>query len=625
MATPAPAGRSGGILGFIERLGNLLPNPVFLFIGATALVFALSGAGDWLNWGVQPVRPRMVMEVATDESGQRVERPATDSSGRPRVELVPSGEPVRPRSLVTGDGVYWLFANMVRNFINFAPLGVVLVSMLGIGVAERVGLFGAAMKAGAAVVPGGLLTPMVIFLGILSNMASDAGYIVLPPLAAGLFAASGRHPVAGIAAAFAGIAGGFSANLVIASTDALVAPLTERAAQVIDPAYTVLVTCNWYFLAASVTLVTLVGWAVTALVVEPRLLARQNATPWTADAASPSLSPAERKGLAWAGAACAGACLIAGLMIAVPGAPLHGPMPAPAPAYGLTPLSPAPLEGAFRPDEGQHGARRPEGMVELDAGLATDAAMPGPDGSQARGVARTTAAVSIPARFEPSPAPQPRWSQAIVPLIFLVFLAPGLAYGVSTRTLKSTADVAGAFIHSMASMAPIIAMAFFAAQFIECLRFSQLDRMLAFAGGKALVASGLPPTALLVGIIGLVMIINVLVSSMSAKWTALAPILVPMLMMAGLSPELTQAAYRVGDSVTNIVTPLNAYILIILVTVQKYDKGAGLGSLIAMMLPYTVVFAVVWTLFLVAWVALGVPLGPGAPLWYAPVHDAPPV
>jgi aminobenzoyl-glutamate transport protein len=178
--------------------------------------------------------------------------------------------------------------------------------------------------------------------------------------------------------------------------------------------------------------------------------------------------------------------------------------------------------------------------------------------------------------------------------------------------------VSKAFVNAMATMAPIIAMAFFAAQFIECFKFSRLDAMLANAGGKAIVAADLPKPLLLAGVILLVMIINLLISSMSAKWTALAAIMVPMLMMAGFSPELTQAAYRVGDSVTNIVTPLNAYIIVILAAAQKYKKDTGIGNLIAMMIPYSFVFFIVWTLFLLGWVALGLQLGPGAPLWYAP-------
>jgi aminobenzoyl-glutamate transport protein len=261
-------------------------------------------------------------------------------------------------------------------------------------------------------------------------------------------------------------------------------------------------------------------------------------------------------------AACGATLVLVAWMIFAPGAPLNGPMPAPAPTFGPIP-------------------------------------------------------VSAPAT--PSAAlPQPRWSTAVVPLILVCFLVPGVVYGWLTGAIRSQADLSKAFIGAMVSMAPVIALAFFAAQFIASFQFSQLDRMLAFAGGGMLVQSGLPIPLLLVGLIVLTMTVNLLMSSMSAKWTMLAPILVPMLMMVGISPELTQGAYRVGDSVTNIVTPLNSYAIVILAAMQRYRKDAGMGNLIALMVPYSLVFAAVWTLFLLAWVASGIPMGPDAPMWYAP-------
>jgi aminobenzoyl-glutamate transport protein len=510
-----------------------------------------------------------------------------------------------------------MIANMVRNFINFPPLGVVLVSMFGIGVAERVGLFGAFLKWMATLVPNQFLTPMVVFLGIMSNTASDAGYIILPPLAAGLYAAFGRSPIVGIAAAFAGVSGGFSANLLIASTDTLVAPLTEGGARVLDPNYTVLATCNWYFLAGSTFMLTLLGWFVTAKIVEPRLSGPEHLAGVTADANARTLDAAEARGLRYAGIGLLASLLVVAAAIAIPGAPLNGPMPAPAPTYGRVPSEAEPARGQFRPV--QEGAKLPaSGQVTIAKGLTIEAETTDADGKKMRGTAKTNEAAVAQARMEPAPVAQPRWSQAIVPIIFFCFLVPGLAYGISTGAVRSQKDVAKAFIHSMQSMAPIIAMAFFASQFLGCLSHSQLDRMIAFAGGKFLVSLGLPRAVLLAAMILLVMIVNILMSSMSAKWTALSVILVPMMMMAGLSPELTQAAYRVGDSVTNIVTPLNSYIIVILAAVQRWKPDMGIGNLIAMMVPYSVIFAVVWIIFLLAWLYLGIPLGPGAPSTYVP-------
>jgi len=617
-------GDSGGVLGAfltgVEWLGNKLPNPVMLFILATIAIIGLSAVGKTMEWSVQPQRPRIMMERATDEAGQVVERKVLDASGRPVIELVDDGAPVSPRSVLTSDGIYWLTSNLVRNFINFAPLGVVLVSMFGIGVAEKVGLFGAFMRAVASVVSSRMLTPTVIFLGVISNTASDAGYIILPPLAAGLYAVFKRPPLAGIAAAFAGVAGGFSANLLIASTDALVAPLTERGAQVLDPSYSVLVTCNWFFLAGSTFLLPLLGWGVTAWIVEPRLAAQQHAHGMAkVEMDDQSLSPKEKKGLWWAGGGVLASIGLIVASIAVPGAPLNGTMPAAAPAYGAIPLTWS-GEGTFTTGADVMRPGPQNGTLSVKQGVALDAGWTQEKGEVVRGTFRTSQGVEVAGRFEPAPPLQPRWSQAIVPFIFVAFLIPGLAYGMATGSIRKSGDVAKAFIESMATMAPIIAMAFFAAQFIECFKFSQLDRMLAFAGGKTLVSMGLPTPLMLVGVIVLVMIVNILMSSMSAKWTALSPILVPMMMMAGISPELTQGAYRVGDSVTNCVTPLNTYIIVVLVAVQRYKPDAGIGSLVAMMVPYSIVFSIVWTLFLLAWVALGIPLGPGSPLWYAPGH-----
>ncbi|MCC6678874.1 MAG: AbgT family transporter [Phycisphaerales bacterium] len=622
--TPAASSESnGGVLGLIEWLGNKLPDPVFLFLGATLIVMVLSAAGSAMGWSVQPHRPQVMLEIYTDESGSQARRPVKDKSGRPKVELVAEGRPISPTNLLSRDGLYWLVANMIRNFINFAPLGVVLVGMLGIGVAEKVGLFGAAMKWLALLVPSSLLTPTVVFLGVMSNMASDAGYIILPPLAAALYVVYGRPPLAGIAAAFAGVSAGFSANLVIAATDALVAGLTQTGARIIEPSYNVIATCNWFFMAASTFLLTFIGWAVTAWIVEPRLIKTgQGAIEVAASETDRRLAPEEVRGLRAALLGLVAILAVVGGLLFIPGAPLHGPMPAPAPNYGTIPVTPPAAPGRFTAAEGGAPEGGPiTGIVEVPAGYTLESAGQDSAGRPVRGAARLTGPVTGEARLARPADPQPRWTVAIVPIIFAVFFVPGLAYGLVTGSIRSQGDVTKAFVYAMSSMAPVIAMAFFAAQFIECFRFSRLDAMLANAGGQTLVSLGLPPLLLLVAVVVLTMFINIMMSSMSAKWTALAPILVPMMMMVGISPELTQCAYRVGDSVTNIITPLNSYVIVVLVAVQRYSKSAGIGNLIALMLPYSVVFFIVWMAFLLLWVGAGVPIGPDAPLWYAPAHD----
>lgn len=616
-----PAQRSGGILGFIERLGNKLPDPIFLFIGATVFIMVLSSVGALLGWEVQPKRPVVEMQTLV-ENGVEVRRAVHDESGKPVVKLVEAGSAITPRSLISIDGLYWLLSNVVRNFINFAPLGVVLVAMFGIGIGERVGMFQAFMKWAARLVAPSLLTPMVVFLGIMSHVASDAGYIVMPPLAAALYAAAGRPPLAGIAAAFAGVAGGFAANLLVASSDTLIAPITQLGARVLDPTYQVIPTCNWYFMAASAIMLTLVGWFVTARIVEPRQKAVGGYT-LTVDADTQQLSAQEVRGLKFALLGFIPALILVLALIFVPGAPLNGPMPAPAPTYGPIPLAHGATEGTFAPPEGVQIGKDPlDGTATLKPGMTLDVATAEHDAGPAiRGSLRVTEAEQVDGRFTPAPQPQPRWSQAVVPLILVLFLVPGLCFGIATGAIRSTEDVSKAFIDNMRTMAPIIAMAFFAAQFVECFKFSRMDAMIANAGGSALFAADLPRPAMLVGLVVLCIVLDLLISSMSAKWTALSMILVPMMMMTGVSPELTQAAYRVGDSVANVVTPLNSYIIVILGVLQKYRKDAGIGDLIAMMVPYSVIFFFAWTAFLLIWVGAGIPLGPFGPLEYVPAAE----
>ncbi|MFT5130982.1 MAG: aminobenzoyl-glutamate transport protein, partial [Rhodothermales bacterium] len=388
--------------------------------------------------------------------------------------------------------------------------------------------------------PARLLTPAMVFLGIMSSMTLDAGYVVLPPLAAAVYLAAGRSPLAGIAAVFAGVAAGFNANLFITGLEPLLAQFATLGANVIDPDYQVNPACNWWFMIASTFVITLAGWWVSARFVEPRL---QGSVVEIAESADQSLSAEERKGLpVW-----------------LPRGPLHT-------FY---------LEGG--------------GIAEQVGGEL----------------------VASEAKFE-------RWVYTIVPLLFFAFLLPAIGFGLAAGRIKSDRDVARMLTESMASMAPILVLAFFAAQFIECFKYSGLDRMVAMAGGQALGQIELPSVVLVLAFIGLSMVFNLFIGSMSAKYALFAPIFIPMFMMVGISPELTQAAYRIGDSVTNCVTPLNPYLIIILVFMKQYAPKSGMGTLIAMMLPYTVVFALVWGLMLTLWMVFGIPLGPDGPLEYLP-------
>lgn len=507
------------LLDRIERVGNALPEPATLFLAGALLVMVLSHLAVLADWQVT----KTVMR-----EGQSVQ------------------ELVQPKSLLSADGAYWAVYSLVDNFKNFPPLAIVLVGMLGIGLADRTGFIGALLKAMLLAVPPRALTPAVFFVGVMSSMAIDAGYVVLPPIAAALYAALGRSPLAGLAAVFAGISAGFSANLVVTSLDAVLAGFSEAGAHILDESYGVAATANLYFMIASTFLLTGVGWAVTVLWVEPRLQNKppeDGGPPRTAGdkGADNSLSADEKRGLKVG-------CLAALLMLLlyttatlVPGAPLYG------------------IDGRF-----------------------------------------------------------PRWVAAIIPLIFLGFFVPGLAYGVSAGRIRSDRDIAAAMGETMSQMGPYIVLAFFAAQFVAYFNYSGLGEMLAISGGSLLASAELPLPILMLAFIMVVMLGNLFIGSMTAKYAFFAPVFVPMFMAVGVSPELTQAAYRIGDSVTNIITPLNPYVVIMLVFLRRWMPEGGIGTLVALMLPYAVVFALTWSLLLVTWLIFEWPLGPAGPLLYQP-------
>lgn len=494
------------LLDRIERFGNRLPEPATLFLLATIAVMLCSALAVWLNWSL----------------------------------TAPIGdETLRARSLLSSDGIWWLLSHLVENFIRFPPLAIVIVGMLGIGLAERCGLLPALFSLIARITPASLLTPVMVFLGIQSSIALDAGYVVLPPLAAALYYAAGRPPLAGIAAVFAGVSAGFSANLLITGLDPMLAGFSESGASLIDPGYRVAVTANWWFMMVSAVILTPVGWAVTAWYVEPRLRKQPVATIPVEDQTETTDTGMESSGLRWAGVAFL--ILLALILLAalLPGAPLHG-------------------AGDYFP----------------------------------------------------------RWIEATVPLLFLIFFIPGLVFGLRAGRIRSDRDAARMLYDTIKGLAPYIVLAFFAAQFVESFKYSGLGEMLAVAGGQMLTDLMIPLPGLVVSFVLVVALANLLIGSASAKYAFFAPIFVPMFMQVGISPELTQVSYRIGDSVSNIITPLNPYLIIIIAQVQRYASGAGFGSVFALMLPYSIIFLVVWVIMLLAWLAAGIPLGPGAPLAY---------
>ena len=588
---PTPP-RRRSILDWIEFVGNKLPEPALLFALLAALVVMLSAIGSALDWQVQPVKPTVVMATTASADGSLVQTPKLDAKGLPVVDLIDSGAPIRPQSLLTADGIYWMLSSALRNFAQMPALPLIFTAMLGIGLAEKFGFFSALMRALALLTPRRLLTPAVVLIGATSSIASDAGYIILPPLAAALYLAMGRHPVAGMAAAFAGVAGGFGAGFFPNGSDGVLTGFAQDAARVIDPSYTVSILHNYYFKVVSAFTVMLGGWFVTDRIVEPRLR-RLNPDDMQAagdgTAQQMALTPRERRALRGALAAMfAGIALLAALIF-VPGMPLNG--------------DGQPTLPNGRVLTQQSVTLVPAG-VELEEGTTVLAKEP-----------MQIVADGAPRLAE---SPGPRWSHVIVPMIFILFLLPGVVFGMLNGALRNQQDLADALNHGIRSIVPVLVMLFFLAQFVAYMGYSGLDRMLAYAGGSMLFDADLPIPLLIVAFVLVVVFGDFAMSGMLSKFGVLAPIFIPMFMLVGMSPELTTAAYRIGDSVVNIVTPLNSYLLIILAVFQKYRPKAGLGTLIALMVPYSIALGLLWTALLVVWYFTGAPLGPESPLHYVP-------
>jgi aminobenzoyl-glutamate transport protein len=493
------------MLDFIEVVGNALPHPATLFALFAASVVVGSAIVGSLDL------------TATHPS---------------------TGKEIVPVSLLNGDGLRRMVTSVVTNFTGFVPLGTVLVAMLGVGVAEGSGLLTAALRTLVLAAPRRLITLVVVFAGVLSNAASEAGYVILIPLGAIIFHAFGRHPLAGLAAAFAGVSGGYSANLVLGTVDPLLAGITQEMARIIDPTYTVNPAANYYFMAASTFVITILGTLVTEKIVEPRLgqYAGEEES-----LAMEGLKPEERRGLKIA---------------------------------------------AF--------------TVLLFAGLLAIATIP--EGAVLRN----------PETGDLLHSP---FLNGIVTIIFLVFLLPGVAYGIATRSIRNDTDVIKAMGKSMSGLGVYIVLVFFAAQFVAYFSWTNLGIITAIKGAELLKAIGLTGIPLILCFIVVASLMNLFMGSSSAKWAVMAPIFVPMFMLLGFTPELTQAAYRIGDSATNVITPMMSYFALIIAFAQKYTKDAGIGTIIATMLPYSIIFLIGWSLFLIAWISLDIPVGPGAGLY----------
>lgn len=504
----------------VEWLGNLLPHPVTLFAFFALLVVLLSGLLDFI--GLSAIDPRPLGATGRAADGM-----------------------IRVVSLLSVEGLQKIVSGLVTNFTNFPPLGVVLVALLGVSIAEHSGLISALMRGLVMKATPRTVTFCVVFTGIISNTASELGYVVLIPMAAVIFHSLGRHPLAGLAAAFAGVSAGYSANIFIGTVDPLLAGFTQSAANLIDTSYIVGPESNWYFMMASTFVIAILGAFVTEKIVEPKLgvYDSKEASIDLNEQKLSSLSSTELKGLVYSA--------ISFLVLAI-----------------LLAITIIPESGILRHPQ--------TGLVAGSPFL-----------------------------------------KGIVVFIFITFAIPGFVYGKTVGTMKNDRDIIEAMSKSISSMGLYIVLVFFAAQFVAFFDWSNLGSILAVKGAGLLQAMGLTGPLLFFFFIAMCGFVNLMLGSASAQWAITAPIFVPMLMIVGYSPEVIQAAYRIGDSVTNIITPMMSYFGLILAVATNYKKNLGLGTLVATMLPYSLVFFLGWTLFFFLWVfVLGLPVGPGAPTYY---------
>ncbi|OJF93062.1 AbgT family transporter [Alkalibacterium sp. 20] len=500
--------RNKGFLGFIERVGNGLPHPVIIFV-----ILALS---------------IIVISEIVARFGGPVEYFSATEGDFVSVEAV---------SLMSSDGIAHIFNSAVTNFTGFAPLGTVLVAMLGVGVAEWTGLISTTLKKLLKGVPTGLLTASVVFAGIISNIASDAGYVVVIPLGAIIFAGAGRHPIAGLAAAFAGVSAGFSANLIFGPTDALLVGITNEALTAGGIDYDVAVTANWYFMIVSTFVLTAVGAFVTEKIVEPRL---------------------------------------------------------------------GEYNGSYKPDDEPITDIENKGMrnafISLLVFLGIMAFMMVPENGALRALDEATGNMTLDTFLR----------QGLLFMIFLLFAIPGYFYGKTTGKIDTSHDLVKGMSDSMSSMGGYLVLAFFAAQFINYFSYTNLGLILAVSGAEFLEAIGFVGLPLILAFIIVTAFLNLFIGSASAKWAIMAPVFAPMLFEVNIAPEMTLMAYRIADSSTNIISPLMSYFAMILVFAKRYDEKSGLGTIISTMLSYSIAFLITWSLLLVVWYVLGLPLGPGA-------------
>ncbi|QZN85355.1 AbgT family transporter [Cellulomonas sp. C5510] len=528
------------VLDAVERAGNRVPHPVIIFLVLIGLlivashVFALAGTSVTFE--------QAAVSEQVEPSGEALIGDEPYQSAEPEVELVT----VEAQSLLSADGIRFIFTSPVANFNGFGVVGVIMVAMLGVGLAEEVGLIGAFITRLVKVTPRRLVTASIVLLGVLSSIATDAGYLVLIPLAAAVFHSLGRHPLAGLAAAFAGVGGGFGVNMLVTPVDGMLAEITNES--IADPAQHVSITGNLYFGIVSTLVITLVATLLTEKVVEPRLgTYREDEAPVPADGevtAPPShdLGPEQLRGLRFAFWGLVGVTALV-LLLTVPS---WGPL------------------------------RNPE-----TGSLIEDSPLMG----------------------------------SIIFLILLYFFVMGLCYGKGAGTIRTSMDVINPMTKTIAGLAGLFFLLLVISQFIAYFTYSQLGTIAAVQMADVLERAGLPTVWLIVGLILMTAVVDIFIGGVVPKWAIFAPIFVPLFVQLGISPDVAVAAYRVGDSPVNVVTPLMPYFALIVIFAERYRRKVGVGSVISLMLPYTVALLLVWSVLLVVWYLLGLPLGPGGTIY----------
>jgi aminobenzoyl-glutamate transport protein len=497
----------------VERVGNMVPHPVVIFLILIAIIIVLSA---------------LLSLFGASVNFDRI-NPDTHEIEKATTEI---------RSLLTADGIRFIYSSLIPNFMSFTAVGLMITAMIGAGVAEESGLVTALIRKLVVVSPAWALTYILTFVGILASVAADAGYLVLIPLAGIAYLAVGRHPLAGLALGFAAVAGAFTVNMLIKPLDAVLVEFTNDAARLVDPGRTIGLASNVWFSIASVVVLTVIIAFITDRMIAPRLGAYDPklASEGTTTEQSTVLSPEESRGLRFAGLGLLALVVVFCLLTIPSGAPLRN--------------------------------------AETGELIGNSPFMNG-----------------------------------LIAFIMLVFLVSGWAYGIGAGTLRTLTEVIAAIEKSIKNLGGTIFLFFVLSQFVAYFTYTNIGTVMALSLSGALQSANIGALPLLLGFIVVVAIIDLLLTGAIAKWAIFAPVFVPLLMQLGVEPEAVLAAYRVGDSPMNAITPLNAYFALVVGFAQKYDRTAGVGTIVSLMLPYVVWIFVLWTVLFAIWKMLGLPWG----------------